>query len=1016
MKHINYISAFALVGLLLSGCTVEKIDEIVSDSEIISGENVQFTTLLPEIDTKSAKDDWTSNVSKYRPSTLSYNYTVSMYKEGVAEAIGAYDYRPDLATTSFEEGESVVPSDYDGTLRPTSVGKLLWEDNVNKYGFRAVANQNELLSDQSSSEKWFNMDYIEGHSYVPVWTGTDESGEGSDPDVMQYMTSKEWYNANKDYYQGNGIMVSSASQYKKIPLYMKHKRSWITIILKAGEGVSRDALKYSTSSENIRLSLYSYAPGSSTPFEVNLPLSKETFINYQKDKNGAAQNDVSTTRYDAIVEPHNYALKKDDEVISTIVLSDQKFSFYASNDSRYVNGTEEEKAIADQAYNLSEGKHLTITATLSRDSRKILITAWVEDWTDNVTSTICDDYGQNGDPIVIKNRKELIQFLNDPKRNKQGNVAIIQPGELDLEKDIDGNPSPWDTPYPLNATLNLACCKISTAHQIFSDLASTSSLVNGVIEVVDGAEVPYVLAETNNGTIERVDVQVSGELSTARATVAGLVGTNRGTIYQCTSTLPVYGPDSDGQTYVGGIAAINESLQSSLAAVIDECFVNASVNGGENVKGGGIVGYATGRVTNNTFEYGMTVSQSAVAFKNIFAQAGGTQLVASNNGWPTVVENPISESEPSSNENRYAGVRYRGVIDCQKDLHTVMIDATLNDRSNTFRIANSFTVLSSNDPETDWFHGTVAPDNLSPSQNNVSFSIEGNGKTIYLDGDKVVKTTDGTGLDNGEITTYTTAPMLFNYVFGKISNLTVYLKKPIVASPSLENGAYNASDAIASLAYAVYGPDARLSNINVKSDSDTFVQSSTPAGLVVWAWGGSTLIDCKVKVNVRMWLPKSMGQDSKHYAGGIVACAARSTITRCSYLGNSEDSVTGSEYSSSANSSQNYFYGGIVGGTSIKNTEEPLLQITDCVSWFLAQRDNGEGSNRSSRGSIIAYTAYATTGASSSVANGMNLEHPSEGNWWPESTVGAHTWANGLSEEKVIGKKNVVRPEYETNF
>lgn len=990
---------------ILSGCTPDKLGPEVADEEILAGDGVQFTAMLPGIETKSAKSDWMDAHSAYKPSVLGYNYTISMYRDGVSEPLGTYSYIADL-----DGGQE----DYDGTLAPVSESDLLrWNDNVAEYGFMATANAGELSSDQETEDKWVSMDYLEGHSYVPVWEGSDAEGHGTDPDQIQYRTSKGWYNAGKAYYQSNGIMVASANQYKKVPLYMKHKRAWVTIILKAGEGVTREALRFETSKDNIDLTVNSYAPGSSTPLEINRTWSSEMFIDYAKDKNGDAQSHVSTTRFDAIVEPHNYALKKDEEIISKIVLSDQKFSFYASNDSRYVNGTEEEKAQADLAYNLTEGKHLTITATLSRDSRKILMTAWIEDWTDNVTSTICDDYGQNGDPVVIRNRAELIQFLSSDK-NKQGNVAIIQPGELDLEKDEEGNDSPW-SPYPLNATLNLACCQISTAHQIFTELASTSSLVNGTVTVVDGAEVPYAIAQTNNGTIERVDVLVEDEMTTAKATVAGLVGVNRGTIYQCSSVLPVYGPDSDDLTYVGGIAAYNESDQS-LAAVIDECVVNASVNGGVNVRGGGIAGFVSGRITNNTYEYGMTVGQSPVSFKNIFAQAGGTQLIATNNGWPTDVTNPVSESEPYSNENRYAGSRYTGVIDCQQDLHKVMSEGALNATGNIFRISKSFTVVSSDDPSEDWYHGTIDADNLNAGPNNVSFSLDGNGRTIYLDGTKTVRTTDGHGLNNGNETTYVTAPMLFNHVFGQISDLTVHLRKSVVASPGLNEDEYNASDAIAPLAYSVYGSNAGLTRIKVVSDEGLFVQSSTPAGLVAWAWGGATVSDCKVDVDVRMWLPSTMGNDSKHYAGGIIACAAKATVTRCSYYGDSEDSVRGSDYSSTARSSANFFYGGIVGGTASKRTEEPLLQITDCASWLIARRAMPTDEDKSSRASIIAYTAYATTGASSTVANGMNPDRPSEGNWWPESSIGAHTWANGLSEEKVIGKKNSVNPDNESNF
>lgn len=1008
-RHILYLLAIIL---LMTGCR-ERFNLPLGDGDIEAGDKVMFTTLVPDVSptTRTAKGDWETEVNTYKPVQLDYQFTVEMWKEGAAQATATNTYRP---TRHTNEGAPVIEN-YDGTLQSTGTTEIYWQDNHNRWGFKAEANNNPLVADQSSQDKWLSKDYLVGHSYLPIWTGDAESGSGTDPEVIQYKTSKEWYAANKAVMDAAGIMPESKDDYKKIPLYMKHQRAWITIILRAGEGVAREALQYLTSDENIQTTINSYTEGSSDVLEINQPWSRETFIDYPEDKNGAAQTHVSTTRYDAIVMPHNYATKKDEEKIATINLSGQKFSFYAGNDSRFLgSATAEQKAQAEKDYNLEAGKHLTIEATLSRESRKILITAWIEDWTEVATQTICDDYGQNGDPVVISNLAELKAFLSDEKQNKQGNVGIIQPTELKL--DIEGED--WPSDYDLNATLNLAGCVLKTGHRLFRNMASSANLVNGTVEILDGAVVDCAIAEQNDGTIERINIVTSGELSTAKATIAGMVKKNHGTIYQCTSVLTVSGTEGythDESKYIGGIAAVSTSPTGGGMAVIDGCTVNASVNGTGSVLGGGIVGYVTGRVSNNTFEYGITVSQEPTRFNNIFAQAGVVR--ATGNGWPTAVKNPINGDE-STNPNNYPQPLFDAVFDSQAELDIIMNNSSLyNATGKVCRISKSFSVVSTNDNATDWKHGTVAPTDISAGPNNVSFTLDGNHKTITLTGTKEVKTTTGKNLSDGTVTNYTTAPMLFNYILGEVKDLYIYLDKPLVAMPSEAekdgNKVYNAEDAIAPLAYAVYGENAKLTNVNVKAKSDAYVQASTAAGLVVWAYGKATLTNCKVNVPVRMWLPTDMGNDAKHYSGGIVGVAAKATISQCWYLGNTETSVSGSDYSLSAKKSPNYYYGGIVGGTSQKESETPELEIKDCASWFIATHPTAESTDKSSKGGIIGYCCYAENGSASTVRNGM--KEGNEGNWWQLSAVGASFWLSGLTEEKVIGKRNAVAPTYPNN-
>lgn len=1027
MKALYHIIIYVLLAGL-SACSDFQPFADPNPAGFTEGEAVTFTTNVPAH--RSAKRSLSPDADLLEGYTTiqdDYTLTVHMLEEGVDGAIGTCAYKPRPAETITETNRGY---DETGLLEPAEgMGTPLhWPSNQKRYAFEATAGTDVLETDQSTPTLWLAQDRLHGYAYMPLLDDTKPAGnQGVDRiDAPNYHTNKEWGAMNKVWKDAMGEMLQPAD-YKHIPLFLQHQRAWITVILKAGEGVKREALHFDNASTNIRMAINSFTKEGSnliaTP--ITAPLASEYLIDYEKDANGEAQTKVSTTRYDAIVEPYNYGgARKEEDIIAKINLSDQHFSFYAGNDNRYINGKGEE-AEAEAAYNLEAGKHLTIEVTLSRESRKILITAWIEDWTEVATSTICDDYGQNGTPIVIKSREELIAFLADPKTNRQGSVGIIQPIAIDLDA-----PSDWTGEYDLNATLNMAGCTLSTKHRLFNNMSSSANLLNGTLLMGEGAEVDCAIARTNDGTIERVNVVTNGEQSTARATVAGMVGLNHGTIYRCTSSLPVYGATPTTQTdgngsytgFVGGIAAVSVSPDGTSMAAIDGCMVNAAVNGAATIKGGGIAGYATGRVSNNTFEYGITIKQGGGNFKNIFAEAGAADLRAYGNGWPTTAVNPINDASPETNPNKYGGTLYDGVIDCQEEL-AMLLSAAYNLMDRNYRISKSFTVQRSDDPAADWVYGTVFADDLN-NANNVHFNLDGNDKTITLTGNKTVTTTTGTKPGEGTATHYATAPMLFNYVLGEIKDLTLYMEQSIVAEPSVsaETGEYNATDAIAPLAYAVYGAKGKLTNVSVKAHkdgegrNDVYVQAATPSGLVVWAYGGATIKGCKVQVPVRMWLPENLGTQSKHYAGGLIACAAQASILESSYLMQTDNAVCGADNSTAAIRTANCYYGGIVGGTSPKGTENPSLQIADCSSWYNAQRPAEGAADRSSKGAIIGYTCYATTGSDSQIVNGMSSDRISEGNWWPLSAVGANYWATGLNEEKVIGKRNSVVPTFDTDF
>ena len=54
--------------------------------------------------------------------------------------------------------------------------------------------------------------------------------------------------------------------------------------------------------------------GNAVPLEIQ-PLASEKNVDYIADKNGGAETGVSSTRYDAIVEPWNYADKPDEQAM-----------------------------------------------------------------------------------------------------------------------------------------------------------------------------------------------------------------------------------------------------------------------------------------------------------------------------------------------------------------------------------------------------------------------------------------------------------------------------------------------------------------------------------------------------------------------------------------------------------------------------------------------------------------------------------------------------------------------------
>ncbi len=933
---------------LVTSCS-ETLEDIFGEAPDMKGNAIEFCTDVRTHRgaTRAAfetENDMTTALGMYSPINDAYDLTISMYKKGETQA---------LATSKYARAND-DPTDPTIAVQVGST-PMYWPDNVNQYGFKATCGTETVEADQSSADLLFNQDALLGYSYSPSY------GEGADDiDAINYHTNKQWYSANKSRL-GEG---ATAEQARRVPLYLQHQRSWLTVILKAGNGVPREFLQ-EDNKNFVTPSLFSYGEPQVT---VTKPLTSFVNIHYDEDTNGE-EGDFQTTQYDAIVEPYDFSSNLDKEIFK-VAVNDMKFTYYAHNDSVYnVN----HDAADMSAYNLTAGKHLTITAVLSTD-RVVLISALLEDWDELTFNSICDDYGQNGVPIEITSRYELSEFLKNPELNKAGNTAILSAASLDLRD------SAWVASAfpPLKATLNMAGAVIYTDKQVFGDLDASATIVNGVISVCASSANPQpkvnaALCSNNKGIIQLVNVTTDGK---SCATKGAVCDVNYGTILKCKSDLKVQG----NSRYIGGIAAVSKHDDDRVDApmpIIDNCVVNGRVGADDITSSGvlgvgGIVGYAEGRLTNNNFNYGITITyQQNDKCKNIVAATSTDEekMLNSdnvyNNVWPTVATNEIAGENASS-------AKYMAVLDCQEELET-LIKLGRNASGRSYRIAADFDIDSS------WAYG-VTEENAGASGwdaeddvYNHTFILDGNGRTI---------TTHG--------------KMIFSHINGEIKNLNIYCAESIAEEPNA-----NSTNTISPLAYSVNGENAKLTNIKVHMANGTYIQSSQPAGLVCWAFDGATIEDCETevallsKMNSDIVLPgeEEKADESRRYMGGLVAFAAKATFINCRV----HSGTTMSEVVAEGQAKHtNLFRGGIVGGTTRKNQEDPSLLIQNCTSWFT-------DADITNFGAIIGRTVYVKNNQpTNGIAEGC------QGNWWSDGVNPSGNLGNNY--EKILGKKNSVSP------
>lgn len=1024
MKRLLYILfIIALVSCQDLVTPIEHID--VSGAPDLAGNAVAFTAVTPSLQkaTRAAFESpeaMNNELQHYKPAIndhgYNYIYTISMFKEGEESTpLGKANYQ--LA----KNGASNVTNGMLSAVFPTEQSPnnpLRWPDNVNKYGFKVVAGKTTIDPRQNSVNNFYQNDRLEGYAFAPVFWVQD------DLDELNFHTNKEWYALNKEAL-GEG---KTSDTYKAVPVYLHHTRAWVTIVLKAGKGIPREYLWYSNTSNGFESKLYYYENGNQKP--ITEPWRREWHVDYDADSNGGVDknsSNLNTTMIHAIVEPTNY-LENPEKLIGQVKLNGMTFTYAPLNDANYStylankdktgdeydNLDDATKKILEnmQAYNVTAGKHLMITATLSTD-KLVLITAQLEDWDEVSMTSVCDDYGGIGKPEEIKTRNQLLDFLRSTK-NSPGTTALIVPTELTLDSIApDKTVHLWPNDLKLNCTLNLASAEIKSTNTMFSEISEGGTLVNGSINIVGKREnnsMEAAICSTNKGTIEQVDVLVGYKKDATKedeaaaealkksvfATKGGLVGTNYGFILNCKNELAVQGTTG----YIGGIAGESKRERDGAPIpIIDNCVVNARVGTAGNTEtemnvidgAGGIAGYAEGRVSRCDFNYGMTLLQQSNTngkYKNIVQETttGDLTVNAYGNSWPTLELNKIGQGD-NKNENPYAA--YNAVLDCQKELEVLLTTTShSNDGTSRYQIADNFEVddswnLGINEdislPGTTG-SGDAGQGISGDKKYHLNFELDGNGKTI---------TTNG--------------KMLFTNINGYFHDFTVYCNKSIISTTNASS-----TEGIAPLAFSVNGAKAKLANIKVKMASGTDIQASTPSGLVVLAYGGATIENCEVRVDIKVKFADNFSEtDAWKYAGGLVACATDVTISGCKVYGG-----TKIQQANTTTSHKNHYRGGIVGGIVARTGFTPGVIITDCNSWWGDDTEATADADLSPFGSIIGSATYVN--AQNEKPKGL-IKGKSSGNWWPEKYK-AEALMSDTDIRDYIGKRNSITPDAPTDF
>lgn len=1042
-RHTNIFTLFLTAAVVLSGCSSDfnLFDDQGADSMI--GEEVIFTTQLAVKHEGNTRAHTVNEALLSRYNIINDAYTLNISR--LSRAVGATGNGDTDAEKVYEPISTITGTttnyNSEGTLQLKSANEgetpqvpFYWDTNAREYAFHAVAGSETIEEDQTEPARLLFQDRLDGYAYAPL---LNEYGTPIDHlDAPNFRTSKQWYAMNKEWYSTEGFAKSE--DFKKVPLFLQHQRALVTVILVAGEGMDRANLDYSTADKRIRAKINSFA--SSDDITPVSPMLGSLPVNYEADNQGHPAEQRTTARYEAIVNPYNFLTRPEEDKLCEISVSGQRFSFSAANDENFVKAQAGDAEAIEKmkVYDLKPGQHLTITATLSRETRKILIRAFVVDWTEEIISYICDDYGQNGEPKTIGNKKELLDFLRSSDDNAAGNVGIIAVSSIDLDEDVkdeNGNtlnsdeyPAKWPADLVLNSTLNMGGATLKTSSRFLDKISSTGRIINGSIEVKKNTKIETAVCQDNEGSVNRI--RVYGEKGTKGTeekdgivTRASMALRNSGAISLCISDINVEGKAPDGATgtvYIGGIAAESTCKDETSIAYIEDCIVNNRVGIAsekeDKVRGGGIVGLADGVVNDNTFEYGITLLQNSksndIYLRNIIHTKNQSSLPlnAYDNSWPTRVPNEIGDDRTHNANTRDINYLYDYVIDCQAELAALVATGSdYNQKDRKYRISNSFDVITSDDkdkaPAKCWPLMNREDGETNSTFGNVLFTLEGNNQTITLKGTQTIDYKES--LNASQSTRLKSASMLFMNIMGTVQNLNVNCTESLYGIPVYDAiSPYNnqSLDICAPLGYNLNG--GTLSNVNVYGSEGTVVQGAIASGLVVWAFNNATINNCASMMDVKLFFSGHFGTESRRYGGGIVAAAADATISMCSYVPATNESLTTNKQTSDA-----IFVGGIVGGTAIKDVSgasyTPSLKIIDCSSWYTWENNSDV---KNVRGGIIGRCSYLASGQATSASIGV-VTNDSQGNWWMEGTKGVGQYVSTYnSDNKVLGAKNSMTP------
>ena len=294
MKLSKYGILFTLIALLLASCS-DEWQKAIDDGTIpdMTGEQVAFTTNVSSSGSDSRGYTAISDaLNGYIAINKAYKLKITMHKQGKDTPLGTCTYEPE----SLADGQGVLRA-----VPANDETALYWQDSQQAYGFSVTAGSDNIATDQSTEEKWLAQDRLKGFSYAPV-KDDSESPVEDNINAINYRTSKQWYQANKAWMPTNGIVPKT--DFKKIPLFLQHERAWITVILRAGVGVDRDAVDFATAGEKIKAEIYSY----NSDGTAITPWLTEQEVAYSAE-DGLPEEIREGVAYHAIVNPYDYLAK-----------------------------------------------------------------------------------------------------------------------------------------------------------------------------------------------------------------------------------------------------------------------------------------------------------------------------------------------------------------------------------------------------------------------------------------------------------------------------------------------------------------------------------------------------------------------------------------------------------------------------------------------------------------------------------------------------------------------------------